>query len=163
MSLLDIFKKNNEISNNEVENETIEIPDGGDFILYCKHDGNFDFGDLEQFYSKYDLNVNIEYEVNANDFWVKITDTEDEGINFFTESSLYKKELLLEANYSEELVNKFDSEYLIEAKDFREALMILVLILYISDKTEVLVYDTYNGVYLDKNKIKELIDNEYKK
>lgn len=143
--------------------DEILIPEGGDFVLYCKHNENFDFGDLEQFYSKYDLNVNVEYEINASDFWVKVTDAEDEGINFFTESSMYKKDLLLESNYSEEFVNKFDSEYLIEAKDYKEALMILVLILYISEKTEIFVYDTYNGMYLDKVKVKKLIENEYNK
>lgn len=140
----------------------------GDFNIYFTKSINF--RNLNKFFKSY--NYDVISEANDTHIYIKSKNSNDHISTEFVVTGEEYKEYLLDfeedckeeyldnnENWLIELENmkKFDSYYMIKAYNETESKFIVLLALYIlKEKGDVLVYDTFNGTYLNSNRLQEL-------
>lgn len=145
----------------------------GDYFIYLKKETNFNYlnlNDLNNFFKDY--NYDVISEGNATHIYIKSKNSKDYiGTEYCITGEDYQEYLIdfeedckeedpdNTENWISELENmkKFDSYYMIKAYSETEARFIVLLALYIlKEKGDVLVYDTFNGIYLNSNRLQAL-------
>lgn len=146
-----------------------------DYMIYFNN--NIKYNKLPAFFNKYNQNVNVDYDVKGN-IGIKSKDFDD-GINseFCITGKEYEDYLVeyeeelkedidedgledydVEFNLKElEKLKKYDSYYFIKSFTALELKYLLLLALYIlEEEGNVLIYDTFNGLYYDSENIKDV-------
>lgn len=154
--------------NNFFNKKIYTIPSTGDFNLYFNK--GIEFNNLDKFFAEYKYDVVVQ---SGSNIYIKSKDSNDAITSEFCVSDEKYKEYLLDfetdcreddpennENWIVELekMKKFDSYYMINSKSEIESKYIILLALYIlKENGDVLLYDCYNGIYLDSNKLKSLV------
>lgn len=162
----DFINENSSNTNNRVN--TYEPMSNGDYILYFKEKINFEY--LNTFFEKHDYDIIAKCtddhiyvkSKNSDDYiateiCISNKDYNEYLIDF--ENDMKKDDPNNEENWQFyfEKMKKFNSYHVFKAHTETEAKYIMLLALYILQESEdVLVYDTYNGIYLDEKKLQEL-------
>lgn len=145
------------------------ISDGGEYNLFCKYDKSIDLEKIKKDFSEH--NITVEYEINDDDMWINLYDSTDEKIGVMSEKYDYDDEYQNEMieDYIEDfgnddeiigLMKKINSNYYFKAHSYRESVFVYILAYLLSLQIDVLLYDCYNGCYLDKNKLKSILDEK---
>lgn len=158
--------KKEELIKEENEKE-YKIPDGGDFNLYCQYNNKLELDTIETEFKKIGINIICEREIKEDEMWIHISDDNNEIMSEKYEFDEEMKEELIEDfendfendNEIVEILKKVDSNYFYESHNYNESIMILALALYLSKKMDLVLFDCYNGCYLNKTKIEKIISN----
>lgn len=166
----------NNINTNELKENAItnnyEIPEGGDFNIYINYNNNLNLDKIESYFKSNNKNVEIDVEKNNNDMWIGINSKENNANialeNYGLEDDL-KDELLQELQESNDkekskIMEHCNSNYYVKSRSTEETILLYYLILYFFEQiSDVLIYDSYNGVYLSANEIKDILKNKENK
>ena len=152
-----------------MDNKKISISNGGNYNIFCRFDKILDLEKIKNNFSKH--NIKVEYKMNEDDMWISLYDSFDEQIRIMSEKysfdNEYQNEMIEDyiedfGNNNEivDLLKKVNSNYYFKANSYRESVLVYILAYLLSEQTDVLLYDCYNGCYLDKNKLKSILDKK---
>ena len=150
-------------------NKKISISNGGDYNLFCRFDKSLNLEKIKNDFSEH--NIKVEYKMNEGDMWVSLYDSADEQIGIMSEKynfdNEYQNEMIEDyiedfGNNDEiiDLLRKVNSNYYFKANSYRESVLVYILAYLLSEQIDVLLYDCYNGCYLDKNKLNSILEEK---
>lgn len=98
-----------------------------------------------------------------------LDDTSSDEVNIISEiygfNEEYKKEMMEDyiADFGNNAViinilKEIDSNYYFKAKNYRQSVVVCILAYLLSEQTNGLLYDCFNGCYLCKNDLKSILD-----
>lgn len=175
MNIFDVLRKEANMKSwkkEELQEEKkieYKIPDGGDFNLYCKFDKNLDLEKIKNEFVNH--NIKVEYKINDNRMSFSLDDTSSDEVNVISEiygfNEEYKKEMIEDyiADFGNNTViinilKEIDSNYYFKAKNYRESVVVCILAYLLSEQTDTLLYDCFNGCYLCKNDLYVVMNGE---
>lgn len=175
VKLFNLFNHSNNYSkrkSDDNKNKTVMLFPKTDYMIFFNKGIKFD--KLPAFFSKYSINISVDCGKDES-IGIKSKDF-NEGINseFVVTEEKYKdyltnleNELKTEDPDSAEILKEdlekkknYDSYFLIKPSNELQLKYLMILALYILENSgSVLIYDTYNGLYYDKDNLNSIVTN----